>query len=56
MFRPCSRYVFTMLKVCFDCARGKFQSCSKYVPTVHKVGFDRRSRYVSTVLGECFAV
>ena len=39
MFRPCSRYVFTLLEVC---------------STVHEVCFDRRSRYVSAVLELCF--
>ena len=43
-----------MLDVCFDRARGMFQPCSKYVPTVHEVGFDRRLRYISTVLRDCF--
>ena len=64
-FDHSSRFVSTLLQVCFDRARGMFRRCtsqvltvargmfppySGYVSTVYKVYFDCRSRYVSTVI------
>ena len=40
MFRPCSRYVSTVLEGCFDRARGMFRPCSRYVSTVLEACFD----------------
>ena len=61
IFRPCSRYVWTVLEVCFDCARGMLRPFSRYVSTVLEICFDRSrgmfrpfSRYVLTVLEVCF--
>ena len=65
MFRPCSRYLSTVLEISFDCARRMFRRRStnfRYVSNVFEICFDcaqgmfqRASEcykfgYVSTVL------
>ena len=61
MFRLCTRYVSTVLEVCFERARGMHRPCSRYDSIVHEVCFDRArvmfrrcSRCVSTVLEVSF--
>ena len=48
MFRRCSRYVSTVLEVCFDRARGLFRLCLIFVSTVLEMCFNRL-RYLSAV-------